>query len=345
MAPSLREYGVPKFHALLQKAGLTTLGHDAAWYGLSLILGGAEARLDQISAAYSALVRSYFSAEFAPGDWNPVALWYMFEALKEVNRPDELDWRLIRSVRKAAWKTGTSYGFRDAWAVGMTPEYTIGVWAGNAEGQGVPGLTGARAAGPVLFDILNLLPASEGWFEMPDQAGHDNGGGPDLNGGGIGHGAVWASVCRESGHLAGPDCPDPEDILIPAAGLETEPCPYHKNGEFVLPPAMEWFYRPHHPEYTGARKASADNEIQFIYPSPGSTLYIPRQMSGAVEGVVFRAAHHKADATLWWHLDHTYVGETRFIHELRLAPAPGKHTLTVVDDEGNTAFVRFTVAE
>ena len=373
----LREYGVPKFHALLQKAGLTTLTHDASWYGLSLILGGGEARLTEITAAYSALVRSYLSSDergakndergakstlfapgkakndergaksalFAPGDWNPVALWYTFEALKEVNRPDELDWRLIRSVRKAAWKTGTSYGFRDAWAVGMTPEYTIGVWAGNAEGQGVPGLTGARAAGPVLFDILNLLPASEGWFEMPDQAGHDNGVAPDLNEGVIGHGAVWASVCRESGHLAGPDCPDPEDILIPAAGLETEPCPYHKNGEFVLPPAMEWFYRPHHPEYTGARKASADNEIQFIYPSPGSTLYIPRQMSGAVEGVVFRAAHHKADATLWWHLDHTYVGETRFIHELRLAPAPGKHTLTVVDDEGNTAFVRFTVAE
>ena len=334
----LREYGVPKFHALLQKAGLTTLGHDAAWYGLSLILGGAEARLDQISAAYSALVRSYLSAEFAPGDWNPVALWYMFEALKEVNRPDELDWRLIRSVRKAAWKTGTSYGFRDAWAVGMTPEYTIGVWAGNAEGHGVPGLTGARAAGPVLFDLLNLLPASEGWFPEPS-ASKKTGESLDAEG-------VWASVCRESGYLAGPDCPDPEDILIPSAGEETDPCPYHKNGNFVLPPAMEWFYKPHHPEYTGAGEtAGTDTVIQFIYPSPGSTLYLPRQMSGEVEGVVFRAAHHKADATLWWHLDQTYVGETRFIHELRLAPAPGKHSLTVVDDEGNTASVWFRIGE
>ncbi len=61
-------------------------------------------------------------------------------------------------------------------------------------------------------------------------------------------------------------------------------------------------------------------------------------------GVVFRAAHHSADATLWWHLDNRYVGETRFRHELLLAPAPGKHTLTVVDGEGNTAAVRFTVA-
>ena len=335
----LREYGVPKFHALLRKAGLTTLTKDASWYGLSLILGGGEARLDQITSAYSALVRAYLSphggqgakpVREAPGEWNPVALWYLFEALKEVNRPDELDWRLIRSVRKAAWKTGTSYGFRDAWAVGMTPEYTIGVWAGNAGGQGVPGLTGARTAGPVLFDILNLLPESPGWFPEPAERNSEE--------------SVFAGVCRASGFLAGPDCPDPEDILIPRAGEESDPCPYHKGGDFVLPPAMEWFYRPHHPEYSVARSASTENEVQFIYPAAGSTLYLPRQMGGEVEGVVFRAAHHKADATLWWHLDQTYVGETRFIHQLRLAPEPGKHNLTVVDAEGNTASVQFTVA-
>ena len=320
----LRDYGVPKFHALLQEAGLTTLQKEASHYGLSLILGGGEARLDQITAAYSAFARGVGPVSSA------LARWYTFEALKEVNRPDELDWRLIRSVRKAAWKTGTSYGFRDAWAVGMTPEYTIGVWAGNARGQGVPGLTGARTAGPVLFDILNLLPASNAWFEMPDHVGHDG---------------VWAGVCPLSGHLAGPDCPESEDLLIPLAGLETEPCPYHRNGDFVLTPSLEWFYKPHHPEYTGSTRRQSDQVVEFIYPASGSTLYIPRQMSGEREGIVFRAAHHQADATLWWHLDQVYVGETRFMHELRLLPDTGKHTLTVVDSEGNTASVGFTVAE
>ena len=312
----LRQYGVPKFHALLRSAGLSTLTQAPDHYGLSLILGGAEARLDEITAAYS----RFFVAN-AP---HSISVWYTLEALKEVNRPDELDWRLIRSVRKAAWKTGTSYGFRDAWAVGMTPAYTIGVWTGNADGHGVPGLTGARTAGPVLFDILNLLPYSEEWFSEPDRS-------------------IITAVCQDSGMLASPDCPKTE-MLIPAAGLDSEPCPYHKTGEFVLPPAMEWYYKPHHPEYTGATKVQNDQAIQFIYPQAGAVLSVPRQLSGEKEGIVFRAAHHRTDATLWWHLDNTYVGETSFRHEFRLAPAPGKHTLTVVDGEGNTAFVRFTIA-
>ncbi len=310
----LRQYGVPKFHALLQRSGLTTLTRAPEHYGLSLILGGAEARLDEITAAYSAMANR-----------ESLAIWYTLDALKEVNRPDQLDWRLISSVRKAAWKTGTSYGFRDAWAVGMTPRWTIGVWAGNADGHGVPGLTGARTAGPVLFEILNLLPADDSWFEMPDRE------------------SVFADVCPASGMLATENCPR-ESLLIPAAGLETAPCPYHRSGEFVLPPAMEWYYKPHHPEYTGARKSSsALKAMTFIYPESGSTLTLPRQLNGEVEGAVFRVAHRRPDAVLWWHLDQNYVGQTQFIHELRLAPPPGKHTLTVVDDEGNSVSVRFRV--
>ncbi len=333
----LRTYGVPRFHELLQRCGLTTLGQDASHYGLSLILGGGEGRLTEITAAYCALVRSYMgwedgrsggkSARNVPA-WDRVALWYTFEALKEVNRPDELDWRLITSVRRAAWKTGTSYGFRDAWAVGMTPDYTIGVWAGNAEGQGVPGLTGARAAGPVMFDILNLLPESGRWFPEP---------GPDEG--------VWADVCPSSGHLAGPDCPETVSMLLPQACLESDPCPYHADGVFTLTPAMEWYYKPHHPEYTGAVKSTSTALMEFIYPSGGTTLYLPRQLDGSVQGAVFRLAHRKSDATVWWHLDQTYVGETRFIHELRLAPSVGKHSLTCVDADGNSVSVGFTVGE
>ena len=309
----LRKYGVERFYEDLKARGITTLTHPAGHYGLSLILGGAEAKLTEITAAYSAMAA-------APPT---LSLWYTFEALKEVNRPDQLDWRLIGSVRKAAWKTGTSYGFRDAWAVGMTPESTIGVWAGNAQGAGVPGLTGARAAGPVMFDILNLLPESRGWFQEPTEG-------------------VVANVCPDSGYLAGPDCPEAEPVLLPPAALDSEPCPYHSGGVFALPPTMEWYYRPHHPEYGAPRKVQ-DSVMEFIYPSSGSILTFPPQLSGEAPGAVFRLAHRNPSTTIWWHLDGSYVGETTLIHDLRLAPESGPHILTVVDEDGNSLSVRFSV--
>lgn len=311
----LQEYGVPKFLEVLRKSNISTLENDASHYGLSLILGGGECRLDEVTKMYSNMALEASES---------LSAWYTLDALKEVNRPDELDWRLIRSVRKAAWKTGTSYGFRDAWAVGMTSTYTIGVWAGNAQGQGVAGLTGARTAGPVMFDILNLLPAESAWFEMPNCT-------------------YWTKVCTQSGMLAGPDCTETEDIPVPEAGLETDPCPYHNTGEFVLPPAMEWYYRPHHPEYKGATHNTTTAAIGFIYPSNGSSLQLPRQISGEVEGAVFRAAHHNPETKIWWHLDGSYIGETQLIHEMRLSPAPGKHLLTIVDENGETASITFRV--
>ena len=319
----LRKYGVERFYEDLKARGITTLTHPAGHYGLSLILGGAEARLTEITAAYSAMVQVSVrkNGHFQGRD---LALWYTFEALKEVNRPDQLDWRLIGSVRKAAWKTGTSYGFRDAWAVGMTPEYTIGVWAGNADGGGVPGLTGARAAGPAMFDILNLLPESRGWFQKPAEG-------------------VLAHVCPDSGYLAGPDCPEAEPMLLPQAALDSEPCPYHSGGVFALPPTMEWYYRPHHPEYVTYGKHQ-DAVMEFIYPSSGSVLHFPPQMSGEAHGAVFRVAHRRGnDVTLWWHLDGSFIGETTFVHQLRLSPQKGKHILTVVDSNGESISVIFTV--
>ena len=159
----LRRFGVAKFLDILRKCGMTTLKGSASHYGLSLILGGAEGTLGDITSIYSKLSASYQSADTthtSKGDRlhnfplkDKCALWWTFDALKEVTRPDEIDWRLIGSIKKVAWKTGTSFGFRDAWAVGVTADYAVGVWAGNAQGQGVPGLTGARTAGPVMFEI------------------------------------------------------------------------------------------------------------------------------------------------------------------------------------------------
>ena len=321
----LRAYGPPRFLNVLREAGLTTLPRDASYYGLSLILGGGEGTLADITRAYAGMVRSFDGLPVESPFRDRLALWYTFEALKEVNRPDEIDWKLIRSVRKAAWKTGTSYGSRDAWAVGVTPDYAVGVWCGNADGHGVAGMTGAQTAGPVLFDLLNLLPPTADWFEEPLEGG------------------VWLDVCKESGMLRSQECPDYERVLLPAQAQESEVCPYHQDGTFRLPPAMEWYYKAYHPEYE-VRPATRDlARMEFLYPEGGSILTLPRQLDGTEGGAVFQAVHRDLAATLYWHLDDTYLGETRLIHQMRLSPAPGKHTVTVVDGDGNSLSVGFTV--
>ena len=218
----LQRYGVPKFHSFLQQVGLKTINRSSSHYGLSLILGGAEATLWDVTNAYAMMGRSLLQLPQtscslllptsriteSTGPFQPGAVWQTFDALKEVNRPEEIDWKSIPSMQTIAWKTGTSYGFRDAWAVGVTPRYAVGVWVGNATGEGKPGLVGAQTAGPVLFDIFNLLPSSS-WFTRPA---------------GI---FVEAEVCRKSGHLKGRFCDETDTLLVLPAGLRTEACPYH----------------------------------------------------------------------------------------------------------------------
>ena len=348
----LRRFGVAKFLDILRKCGMTTLKGSASHYGLSLILGGAEGTLGDITSIYSKLSASYQSADTthtSKGDRlhnfplkDKCALWWTFDALKEVNRPDEIDWRLIGSIKKVAWKTGTSFGFRDAWAVGVTADYAVGVWAGNAQGQGVPGLTGARTAGPVMFEIFNLLPIKEydseysrnGWFKEPVYGDY-----------------IIAEVCRESGCLKGVSCESSDTLMLPRKSVKSEPCPYHKVIDgvrtFILPPSMEWYYRQHHPEYTPAmEKGKTDSSpMEFIYPENGAVIYIPRQLDGSITGITFNLAHRTPKVNVFWHLDNEYVGQTQMIHQLTLKPSPGKHSVTAVDESGNSISVGFTVAD
>lgn len=348
----LQRYGVPKFHSFLKQAGLTTLNKPSSHYGLSLILGGAEATLWEVTKAYAAMGRSLTDGEHAM--FSPGAVWQTFEALKEVNRPEEIDWRSIPSMQPIAWKTGTSYGFRDAWAVGVTRRYAVGVWVGNATGEGKPGLVGARTAGPVMFDIFNMLPASR-WFERP--AGK----------------LIEAEVCRRSGHLKGRFCDETDTLLILPAGLKTEACPYHhpvtlsadgthriyencantepvvQQNWFTLPPVWEWYYKQHHPEYKPLPAfkpgCGEDNRLpmQFVYPTMNARVYLPKQMDGSPGEMIFELVHSHPDATVYWHLDSTYLTQTQDFHKISLLPAAGKHSMTAVDDEGNTVSVSFFV--
>lgn len=364
----LQRYGVPKFHSFLQQIGLKTINRSSSHYGLSLILGGAEATLWDVTNAYAMMGRSLLQLPQrscslllptsriteSTDPFQPGAVWQTFDALKEVNRPEEIDWKSIPSMQTIAWKTGTSYGFRDAWAVGVTPRYAVGVWVGNATGEGKPGLVGAQTAGPVLFDIFNLLPSSS-WFTRPA---------------GI---FVEAEVCRKSGHLKGRFCDETDTLLVLPAGLRTEACPYHhlvtlsadesqriyencanteptlRKSWFTLPPVWEWYYKQHHPEYKPLPpfKAGCGEDtfqpMQFIYPPMNARIKLPKQLDGSKGFLTVELAHNNPNATVFWHLDETYQAQTQDFHKISLQPAAGKHSLTAVDSEGNTISTTFFV--
>ena len=378
---SLRKYGIQKFHSLLRSAGMTTINRPADNYGLSLILGGAEGKLWDVSCIYAGMAQtlndylatgkyydnrppSYILSETdgkKKQESTPLfragAIWQTFEALTNVNRPEEIDWRSIPSMQKIAWKTGTSFGFRDGWAVGVSPKYVVGVWVGNSDGEGRPGLTGARTAGMVMFDVFNSLPSSR-WFGIP-------------------YGDLYeVETCHESGFIKGMNCTaSPADtILVCKKGLDALPCPYHirvhlsedmkyrvfencagsrgivHTSWFVLPASWEMFYREQHPSYMPLPPYSPEclgeshtRTMEFIYPYPNSVVALPKQLDGSQGMLVFELAHRSPGSKVFWHLDDKYIGETRDFHKQTASPAVGDHKLTVVDEEGNTLSVRFTV--
>jgi penicillin-binding protein 1C len=330
----LQRFGVPKFHDLLRQIGLTTLDKPASHYGLSLILGGAEATLWDVTHAYARMGRSLLPNDTITDSfaWDKGAVWQTFDALKEVNRPEEIDWKAIPSMQAIAWKTGTSYGFRDAWAVGVTPRYAIGVWVGNATGEGKPGLVGALTAGPVLFDAFSALPSSS-WFKRPTGV------------------FVEAEVCKQSGYLRGRFCNDTDTLLILPAGLRTDACTFHRlvTRDFCLPPVWEWYYKQYHPEYKPQPPLNANSGeggtqlMQFIYPAMGARIKLPRQLDGTPGALTVELAHSNPAATVFWHLDNSYLSQTRDFHKLTIRPSPGRHSLTVVDDAGNTVSTTFYI--
>lgn len=368
----LQMYEEERFLLLLRQMGFTTFTKPASHYGLSLILGGGEATLWELASAYASMARALITnpgtqtsnssssipnrkSQIAIPPLSPSSIWLTYEALRRVNRPEtETGWQYFGSAPEVAWKTGTSFGFRDAWAIGTTPQYIVAVWAGNADGEGRPGLSGIASAAPLLFDIIRLLPPSASWFAKPDD------------------GMTLVEVCAASGYRAGPDCTDRKDEWVPEAGLRSEACPYHTivsldptetwrvnsscaaPGEmvarswFVLPPAMEYYYRMRNPSYRTLppfRQGCSDDmklpSMEFIYPSRDARIFIPRSLQGQLMSMLPEIAHRRRNATVYWHLDNQYIGMTRHIHQTEIRVGEGEHLITAVDEEGMTVSRKF----
>jgi penicillin-binding protein 1C len=373
----LRGYRYEKFFELLKNIGLTTLNQPVDHYGLSLILGGAEGTLWDITGAYASMARTlnnYFehpgknryerkdfhapiyyakndeveAREVEETSWLSAASIYLtFNALKEVYRPGEgSGWKYFSSTKKIAWKTGTSFGFRDGWAVGVNPDYAVGVWVGNADGEGRPGLTGTETAAPIMFDIFSSLPGNS-WFTQPSSE------------------MERISICSLSGQRATELCESMDTVSVTHAGLQTQPCSYHKRiylsqdlkyrvhsecakvsemipaNWFVLPPIQEYYFKSRNLSYRSlppyrmdCENPSAPGSMELIYPRPNSEIFVPRELNSDRGRAVFEVAHRNPSTHVYWHLDGNFVGTTRRSHKIALSPSVGSHTLSLVDENG-----------
>ncbi len=370
----LQEHGVSKFYELLQQFTLRNINKLPDHYGLSLILGGAESNLWDLCRTYSNLTgtlnyfnqsngkyrsnefvelnyRNGFKQDFGTSGFqknilSAGSIYLTYNAMKEVNRPEgDEAWKFYDSALQIAWKTGTSFGNRDAWAIGTNSRYVVGVWVGNANGEGRPELTGVTNAAPILFDIFNVLPRKN-WFQPPLN---------DLE---------TVEVCKQSGYLAQEDCPKVKQ-LITKIGKKTAICPYHKwvhldkseqfrvNSDcesvenivnkkwFILPPVMEWYYKSQHIDYKTLPPYRSDCQqyqqasMDFIYPKPNSKIYLAKDFYGKIQPVVLKIAHSNRESKLFWSLDNQFLGETQTFHEMPIKPETGIHYITVTDEFGN----------
>ncbi len=177
---SLKALGKDKLIQTLARCDFQQIKKDQNKLGLSLILGGCGATLEELTGLYSTFANDgvYIKPSFTQADTShkkinvlsPAATFMIDEILSKVNRPDfPLNWESTVHLPKIAWKTGTSYGRRDAWSIGYNKHYTVGVWTGNFSALGIPELSGANIATPLLFKIFNTIDydADEEWFQQP----------------------------------------------------------------------------------------------------------------------------------------------------------------------------------
>jgi len=368
----LQALGVPAFLAHLRGLGLSTLTASDETYGLSLALGGASGTLRELAGLYASLARAAmgvvdpviapFVVEGGPSihpaaSLDASAAYLTLEALRTGHRAEGDDGLVpLGNGRSIAWKTGTSQGHRDAWAIGVTRGYTVAVWVGNADGEGRNGLTGKLAAGPVMFDLFDLLPAQP-WFEPPSSL-------------------QQVKVCAHSGMKASEHCEHTRWQVSTAEGANSMPCAMchtvtlaadrdervhsdcarvatmRRRSWFVLPPEQEAVYRVNHPNYRSLPRWRSGCEpkdgvesraLAILRPAPEGKLMVPVDLDGHRGEAIFSATHRDTAARVFWHLDSEFLGVTEGKHRLAVSPEPGKHVLTLVDEQGERVERRFEI--
>ncbi|MEW6511429.1 MAG: penicillin-binding protein 1C [Bacteroidota bacterium] len=366
MVRMLKRSGVSQFVEFAAAAGIRSLMEQQPRLGLSMILGGCGVTLEELVGAYAAFprggtrgrLRLVPSAENDADDekrvWSSSAAWMVTEVLSGLDRPDiPNNFAAATNLPAVAFKTGTSYGRRDAWAVGYSSEYTVGVWVGNVSHKGNPELVGSAAAAPLLIDIFNSISSGHRTTILARPK--------DIRG---------RLVCAVSGLARGPRCSRLIDDVCSAEHTVPRSCDMCRevlvspNGSVAYcpgcagnhsfriavreeyPPELIDFWRrsgihyslppPHNPQCT---KLFAGDGPAILSPSADMTYFLiargQKLVLQATSGIDVRA--HA------WYLDDAYIGKRSAGEKLFIAIGEGNHTITCADDRGRASTVHITV--
>jgi penicillin-binding protein 1C len=368
---ALRGIGVENFIGSMRTMGAEHLNPDPGHYGLSLAAGGVELTAIELAGFYATLARG---GVYRPLAWtredreeavdlrifSEGASYLTTQTLQLKDRPDfPARWEFSAAPRDIAWKTGTSFGHRDAWAVGYGRQYTAVVWMGNVDNSPSSNLVGSVSSGPILFDVL------EGIEERGRQLVDDRVQPDDL---------VSVEVCAYSGRLVTDACPHSKQALASVSSVPTEPCPYHRRVEVELASGLavtpgcrgdkitefrsvlawpasvrRWLkdqhrHLPQSPAFAPDCKQAAVKEApQILSPVAGQiTLLIPGMPTSDQE-IPLEADVPDGSSELSWFLNGQYLGTIAADDRLWWTPELGDHEVLVVDSQGTSGRRRFSV--
>lgn len=366
MVRMLKQAGLPAFQRFLDEEGFHSLRSQQGRLGLSMILGGCGVRLDELVAAFASFPRNGLWRplrwqEDAPSDtsavrrvFSPATAYLVTRILSGLERPDmPNNFEYALTLPRVAYKTGTSYGRRDAWCIGYSAAYTVGVWMGNVSNRGNPDLVGSRSAAPLLLDVFTSIagPAEKAILPAP----------PSVR---------TRQVCALSGRPPGPHCDRLIDDLFIDRVSDASPCAM--CGEFLVspdgresycatclgdhayttvvfpqyPPELLHFWRtrgvrrtmapPHHPACT---RVFAGEGPAILSPSDGMTYYLvahdQKLVLQAGSGVDVR--EHR------WYVNDRYLGAKQPGERIFVTLSEGAHTVSCLDDRGRISRVSIAV--
>lgn len=346
----------PNLYEFLLKAGISGLKSEN-FYGLSLVLGGAELSMQELMGLYAALAND--------GVWHPLnffhkslkdykrllspeASFLVLDMLKDAPMPN-----MVSQNIQASWKTGTSSGYRDAWTVGVVGPYVLGVWLGNFNNQGNHAFVGKELAAPLFFEIIAALKTQWQDISMVTKSTHH------LH-------LAKVAVCRVSGMLPMPFCPDVEEIwFIPGkspikkdtihrevaintkTGLRA--CQFDQNihfkvYEFWSSDLLKIFKRagiqrkaPPPYEYDCAMQSNSMTGLAPQIASPQLQVEYVARFDSQKENLIPMIAVVDADVhTLYWFLNETYLGKVRSDQPYLWQAEPGNYIVRVIDDHGRS---------